>query len=316
MISSLNKLFCFLVFVNQLFAQDLTKQKINGFNIEFETSKRRLNGNFKAYAVGNNQLFVEGTLLNGQRTGVWTIYDTLNPNKVLIQRSYYSSNRFKQLVPNQQRSELVSFISDNFNLTPEFDSTGCRSYVYVSSNDYIYGKRIFRELTISENPQIPFDQINTMLKEKCSEIGFWKYANEQFSEVLNKNPFENLPGAIVAYRIKEDFFFDKNQMISEYRTLGFAPVYKDDLSGELKELCWFYYPYMRKYFKDIKINQGNNQYHFDDVILEREFSGIVYKTMDTPRIQNQIEKNQFITDIECLMAEHDLWMFFVGYGDL
>jgi hypothetical protein len=313
MISNLSKLFCIFLCIHQFSAQEVLREKLNGLKLEFETQNGRINGDFKAYAAISNNLFVEGKLLNGQRMGIWTIYDTLNPTKILIQRNYSSPKRFEQTIPKIE-NKLVAFVNLNLNKIPEFDSSGCRSYVYVTENDFIYGKRLFREISISENLHLHFNELNDLLKSKCSESRFWKYSNERFSEVLNENPFDKLSGKIVAYRMKEDFFFDKNQMISEFRPLGIAPIYKDSVTGELKELCWFYYPYLRKYLKDIKLNQKNNDYHFDDAIFDRDFSGIVYKTMESVRIEDQIEKNKFISDINCLMDEHKIWLFFAGQG--
>ena len=317
MISNLNKLICFVFCLNSLSAQIQNHVNITEYDVEFETINNRLNGEFKAYATssGKKTLFIDGKLQNGQRIGVWTVYDTLNPQEILIQRNYSDPHHFQQVVPNLQKHKLISFINQNINKIPELDTIGCRSYVYVTQNDFIYGKRLFREIQISENPHLPFDQINALLKEKSTLREFTKYRNETFSEVLEGNPYDSLNSEIVAYRIKEDFFFDKNQLISEYRILGFAPVYKDPRSGELRELCWYYYPYLRRFFKDIKLDEGINQNNLDIAFLDRNFSGSIYKTMEFSRFENMIESDHFQTDIQCLMVEHQIWLFFAGFND-
>jgi gliding motility associated protien GldN len=60
---------------------------------------------------------------------------------------------------------------------------------------------------------------------------------------------------VISYRIKEDWFFDKQRSVLDVRIIGIAPmVYDEDEQGNIREgamkkpLFWIYYPEARKIF--------------------------------------------------------------------
>src|SRR5678815_5863735 len=61
------------------------------------------------------------------------------------------------------------------------------------------------------------------------------------------------PEKVIQYRLKEDWFFDKQRSVIEVRIIGFAPiVYATDdkgnvrEGGETKPLFWIYFPEARR----------------------------------------------------------------------
>jgi gliding motility associated protien GldN len=133
---------------------------------------------------------------------------------------------------------------------------------------------------------------------------------------------------IVEYRLKEDWFFDKERSQMDVRILGLCPVVYDgerNDKGELtlikgkKELFWLYFPHCRFYFVNYNVYNPKNDANwmsFDDLFQKRMFNSTVYKqsniydrSLDT--YKSGIEalfESQRITE-ELRNFEHDLWHF-------
>ena len=94
---------------------------------------------------------------------------------------------------------------------------------------------------------------------------------------------------IKAFRIKEDWFFDKKRSVMECRIIGICPVKEnyDSQTGELRgtiPLFWIYYPQARKVFaKSCVFNPKNDavRLSYEDVFTRRMFSSTIYKESNT-----------------------------------
>jgi hypothetical protein len=139
--------------------------------------------------------------------------------------------------------------------------------------------------------------------------------------------------AIVAYNIKEDWFFDKERSILDKRIIGIAPVaeyavtldtknnpstiadesniiYIDPESGgkfnnqiEYKgskfqsEMFWLYFPDLRRVivnYYTYNEKSDANWMSFDDLFWKRKFSALIYRTSD--KFDREIEDYRFGVD--------------------
>jgi len=129
---------------------------------------------------------------------------------------------------------------------------------------------------------------------------------------------------IVQYRIKEDWFFDKERSVLDVRIIGIAPVtYRiDDQTGEisgLKELFWLYFPECRYVFQNFFVQNRNNdaqRMSFDDLFWKRMFQSYIMK--ETNLYDREIESYKAGVDAlleaekikdQIFTFEHDLWNF-------
>ncbi len=133
---------------------------------------------------------------------------------------------------------------------------------------------------------------------------------------------------IVEYRLKEDWFFDKERSQFDVRILGLAPVVYDaerDAKGEIttikgkKILFWLYFPHCRFVFVNYNVYNPKNDAQwmsFDDLFQKRQFNSTIYKqsntfdrTIDTYKSGiDALYESQKITE-EFRNFEHDLWHF-------
>lgn len=130
---------------------------------------------------------------------------------------------------------------------------------------------------------------------------------------------------VVKFRLKEDWFFDKQRSVMDVRIIGMAPVMLKT-SAETGEaiseyaLYWVYFPEARKLFVNNEVfNRFNDSERrsFDDIFMKRMFSSYIIKESNVyhRRIQDYkanaldqlLEANKIKEDI--FNMEHDVWEY-------
>ncbi len=132
---------------------------------------------------------------------------------------------------------------------------------------------------------------------------------------------------IVQYRMKEDWFLDKQRSILDVRIIAIAPVrYKTtpDANGNrtisgLQEMFWLYFPHCRFVLNNYFVYNENNDAQwmsFDDLFWKRRFNAVIYKEsnvhdreIDSYRsgLDALYESDQIKNEIRNI--EHDVWSF-------
>ncbi len=152
------------------------------------------------------------------------------------------------------------------------------------------------------SPDPPYDPVQTIVKREFSRD--W----------------------VMAYRIKEDWFFDKQRSVLDVRIIGIAPLmYSRDDKGNLREplqtqpLFWVYFPEARKVFANAEVfNRYNDAERktYDDIFWKRMFSSYVTKESNVMnrRIQDYMTGMDALLEAERVKEdifnmEHDLWEF-------
>lgn len=132
---------------------------------------------------------------------------------------------------------------------------------------------------------------------------------------------------IVQYRLKEDWFLDKERSVLDVRIIALAPVvYKteEDANGNtsisgMRELFWLYFPHCRFVFNNYFVYNDKNDAQwmsFDDLFWKRRFNAVIYKESNTydreiesyrSGIDALYESDQIKNEIRNI--EHDVWSF-------
>jgi len=128
---------------------------------------------------------------------------------------------------------------------------------------------------------------------------------------------------IIQYKIKEDWFFDKERSVLDRRIIGIAPVvYRIDGNGNiagLRELFWLYFPECRYVFQNFFVQNRHNdsqRMSFDDLFWKRMFQSFIVK--ETNLYDRDIDS--YKAGVDALLEserikekifnfEHDLWSF-------
>jgi gliding motility associated protien GldN len=145
-------------------------------------------------------------------------------------------------------------------------------------------------------------------------------------EIMYPDPefFPYMSEDIVQYRMKEDWFFDKERSVLDVRIIALAPVvYKIDPNSNsimgLKEIFWLYFPHCRFVFNNYFVynDQNDSQWmSYDDLFWKRRFNSVMYKESNT--YDRDIESYRMGVDAlyesekiknEIRLIEHDVWSF-------
>ena len=131
---------------------------------------------------------------------------------------------------------------------------------------------------------------------------------------------------VVGYRLKEEWFFDKQRSVMDCRIIGIAPlIYEVDEYGVTREgakkvpIYWIYYPEARKILTNTECyNRGNDAERrtYDDIFQKRMFASFIMKESNVydRRIEDYrqgmdalLEADRIKTDI--VNMEHDMWEY-------
>jgi gliding motility associated protien GldN len=128
---------------------------------------------------------------------------------------------------------------------------------------------------------------------------------------------------IVQYRLKEDWFFDKQRSVLDVRIIAMAPVvYQRSATGEIegmRELFWLYFPHCRYVFNNYFTYNDKNDSQwmsFDDLFWKRKFTSVIYKESNTYDRKigsyaagaDALHESELVKN-EIRNIEHDVWSF-------
>lgn len=129
------------------------------------------------------------------------------------------------------------------------------------------------------------------------------------------------PTKVMRFRIKEDWYFDKQRSQLMVRIIGICPVMMKELNGvEYPEpMFWVYFPEARPIFaKSLVYNRHNDamKLTYDDVFWKRMFGSLVYKESNVydRRISEYASGLEALYESEkikndLMRFEHNLWEF-------
>lgn len=132
---------------------------------------------------------------------------------------------------------------------------------------------------------------------------------------------------IIQYRIKEEWFFDKERSVLDQRIIAIAPVVYQKTTdangnesiGGTRELFWLYFPECRFVFNNyFSYNDQNDAQwmSFDDLFWKRRFTSFIYK--ESNGFDREIRTYKAGVDAlreserlkeEIRKFEHDVWDF-------
>ncbi len=236
---------------------------------------------------------------------------------------------------------------------------------YLREADVMWSKKVWRIIDLKEKMNLPFYyptekindrlSLNDILYNAVKEGTLTAYLDEEFMSPMTREEFQRIGGAgvdttqitdpeppyltrdtvivrefsttnVIAYRVKEEWFFDKQRSVIDVRIIGIAPlIYAVDDKGNRREgdlkipIMWIYYPEEINIFANrvfyFRQNDSDRR-TWDDIFLKRMFSSYIYKENNVydRRIEDYkqgmdalVEAERIKMDITNL--EHDLWEY-------
>lgn len=130
-----------------------------------------------------------------------------------------------------------------------------------------------------------------------------------------------IPSEVKQFRVKEDWFFDKQRSVMDVRIIGIAPIRFFQKNGEqrIETMFWIYFPEARFLFANAEVYNKSNDAErrtYDDIFWKRRFSSYIYKESN---VYNR-RINTYLSGLDALLEaekikedifnmEHDLWEY-------
>ena len=165
-------------------------------------------------------------------------------------------------------------------------------------------------------------------KEEWIDVPDWAARAEgdpdAMTKKLNKTPFNR--NSIKKWRLKEEWFFDKQRSVMDVRIIGLAPLQEDrdevdnQLTGTFSPLFWVYFPEARKILINAEVfNLVKNDAErrtYDDIFWKRMFASTIVKEANVA----DRKVNEYMIGLDGLLEaerikaeifnmEHDLWEY-------
>ena len=227
----------------------------------------------------------------------------------------------------------------------------------VREADILWSKRVWRVIDIREKinlpfiyPEMPFFTVLMNGIQRDTAIKAYKADNDKFHYKMSSQELQGIlshadtitqidpttyetkikvvfnkinPDDIKRYRIKEDWYFDRQYSVLKVRILGISPL--KDVTNEAGEfmyeqpLFWIRYPDCREYLaRNRAFIEGNdsNPMSWEDLFEQRRFSSYVWKesNVHNRRLQDYLQGIDLLLEGEKIKAEifnyeHDLWSY-------
>jgi gliding motility associated protien GldN len=165
---------------------------------------------------------------------------------------------------------------------------------------------------------LPLSEVKTKFT-KCDSIEESSYdanGNEITTKTLQCDSLSILRN-ILTYRVKEDWFFDKQRSVLDVRILGLMPRFYVEDKETFTDLFWVYFPACRPFFAKHEVFNPKNPSEnrtFEDIFWKRQFNSTIIKEENVydrllleylKGIDNLLEAERIKNDM--FKWEHDLW---------
>jgi hypothetical protein len=301
-------------------------QKIEGFIndklISFEVKDNQLNGSYTAYQKTLDNKgetskwpvlpFVTGNFSNGQRIGIWTLYD--EKGNVKFERNYSSPFEFEQTTPELPDNNAIQLLAKQV-YYPIKDSNQFYNYFPLQEREVSIISRVWRELPAEKNTELVNQNIFNDILIKLANGEITAYNHEQFTDTVSRITFKDLTDLeLISFRIKEDFFIDITRQMSETRIIGLCPVVKKSEDAEPEELCWLYYPSIRSFLSEYKVDINDPKIeNLEDLVFYRNINGSIYKDNRLDAMHEELTKiHPAFNDCYLFELEHEYWKKITG----
>jgi hypothetical protein len=308
---------------SKVFAQTITQLvDDSAILVKYNIKEGRLTGSYTSFYKNGKQKS-SGQLQNGYRIGNWKVWDSTG--RLRMERNYTSILEFKRLIPPADTSGPIPLLI-NHPYAIKYNGSHYIELFKMKAEFAIFRHKLWRNLDTSNNKEL-FDNnrlyktITRALLQK-TQVAF-DVTDDRFTKELSFQQMEQLVlsnATIAGFKIKEEFIFDMERLVSEYRILGICPQVK--VNDTIQDLFWIYYPDFRKTFAIEKTRFASLSFikTLDDLFFYRDFSSVITKTTvdnpydlwlkDYPGLTPALYLlKQKTAELEIIEKENDLWIW-------
>ena len=290
--------------------------------VVYELRDGRIHGTYQSYYPNGHQRAL-GEFENNYRTGKWIVWDSTG--KKQIERVYSSPFVFEQKHPGGSKEGPIPILSEPV-YKIKYNDEGYIDYFPLEERMIVWAKRIWRKVPADNNLILFNDKLfqkKLFNLIKTSELPSYGTKNDIFQEEVDLSSVDFDELDLVAFKLKEEWFFDCERFVMECRIIGICPVVES--SGDTTDLCWIYFPELRPYIANVSIESNKTPdyiHSLDDLFFYRDFASTIYKESNVYNQEiadytapDMIEKEAERIELSIIELEHDTWINFAGSND-
>lgn len=251
-------------------------QELHG---DYETRMGRMDGKYTSYYT-NGQPRATGRFENNLRTGKWSVWDSTG--RLRMQRVYSDPFTFERLHPKVPKEKVITLL--NFSpYTPAHNHQGFINYYPLRAQSVVWAHRIWRRITPPDNAAL-FEQnrlFSTLNREIFAHtLTAYQPTDDAFRFRMDPPTIDTAGATVIGYKIKEDYIFDRERLVTETRIIGLCPVVVYAHRPDTADLYWVYFPESRLCLSREKISQTGfpeKVSTLDDLFFYRCFHSEIYK---------------------------------------
>lgn len=282
----------------------------------YHLTQDRFNGNYTSY-YKNGTKKSEGSFENNLRIGKWTVWDTLG--NIRMERVYSDPFTFERTIPKVPDDKPIQLLNiPRYKI--KYNEDGYITYAYVKESDVHYHRRIWRYISPKENPILfEKDFLFKLLNKHISDSTIKAYSTKDDDFT---GPFipkiDTSAVKVIGFKLKEDFFFDMNRVVSETRIMGICPVVVNPVTKDTIDAYWVYFPETRKYLAQANIQSDSipkKIKSLDDLFFNRYFYGRIIKKSNVydRYIKDYLTGDKLLKEAErielyLIETEHNIWI--------
>ena len=246
------------------------------YSMSYSLLNNKLDGEFIEY-YNDGTKSTQGKYLTNQRIGDWSFWDA--SGNLVLKRKYVNNYVFEQLYPQLQLDESLNLL-DGCKYYPVKNEQDYFSYRHIRENSVLYSKKVISNMLATENLEwFPNGEFLQMLKDNKASDDFlvFEIFESYKSGLMQIDDFDNQK--LIAFKFTEEYVFDRDVQMMEYRILFICPVFKNTLTGEVSDQNWFYFPKLIPYFAKMKIQMTNDNLeisNLSDVFFFQNFAKQIY----------------------------------------
>ncbi|MCB0410269.1 MAG: hypothetical protein KDD29_08620 [Flavobacteriales bacterium] len=308
----------FSIFISQFICAQNEERNYddNDITINYHLNQGRINGLYTSY-YKNGIKKAQGNFENNLRIGRWIVWDSLGNKR--MERIYTDPFTFKRIIPEIPKEKPIQLLNiPRYKI--QYNKDGYISNFHLKESDVHYYKRVWRYITKQYNPilfekNLLFKTLNQHISD--STIKVYSAKNDEFTEVITPE-IDTSKIEVIGFKIKEDFFFDMNRVVSETRIIGVCPVVINHETNDTIDTYWVYYPAARKYLAQVSIQNKSTPEKIktlDDLFFYRFFSGKIIKISNVydRYIKDYLKKEKQEKEAEkfelfLIEREHNIWI--------
>lgn len=285
---------------------------INTGSVKATIQQNHLNGIYQEI-YSNGKTKVLGEFLDGQRIGIWSVWDSTGVLK--IQRNYLGSREVEYLFPEIENpyAELYDKYLDHHFV---HNADGFYPYQHVEERAVAYSFRSWRELNSENEPQL-FQQVDfqkLFISLAQNGIKVFEYGNKgNFEKQVTREDTDKLLKEIdtwdfIRVEVKEDYFYSSDLLTGEVRQLGLS-FYTDEKDSLPKYSVYF--PHVRKLLaaNTLSIAGHPEVKNLDDYFFFHPYRGrIIYFSNWNDSRDSRLEEKNWDVELMHVVAEHALWL--------